>query len=154
MHYKGKGNHSVHQLETIIETLQEELHQLKICNPNQLKQSTIEQRASAWLLDACGESSKTICSNMLGLSHYGNYPYDSGDFGRCYCLLNLIPEWKSELHKLKPISKQWSNLVDNWASLTEMYENGLKLISEDKNYNHSNVEFKQLSNRIKLLVSE
>ena len=37
-----------------------------------------------------------------------------------------VPEWKSELHKLKPLSKAWSNLVDNWDKLTAMYEENVK----------------------------
>ena len=51
-----------------------------------------------------------------------NIPYDPDDFSRCYKLLVAVPEWKLELHKLKPLSKEWSNLVDNWDKLTEMYE--------------------------------
>ena len=35
-------------------------------------------------------------------------------------------KWRSQLHKLKPLSIQWSNLVDNWDKLTEMYEQNKK----------------------------
>jgi hypothetical protein len=55
-----------------------------------------------------------------------NYPYDPDDFSRCYKLLEHVPEWKKELDKLKPLCKEWSNLVDNWDKLTEMYEQNKK----------------------------
>ena len=50
------------------------------------------------------------------------HPWDPDDFGRCYKLLQAVPEWKNELHKLKSLSLVWSRLVDNWDVLTEMYE--------------------------------
>jgi hypothetical protein len=52
-----------------------------------------------------------------------SHPCDPDDFSRCYKLLEIIPEWKNELHKMKAISPVWSNLVDNWDKLNEFYEN-------------------------------
>ena len=60
---------------------------------------------------------------LIGNSNFPvNIPYDPDDFSRCYKLLEAVPEWKSKLHKLKPLSNQWRKLVDNWDKLTEMYE--------------------------------
>jgi hypothetical protein len=50
-----------------------------------------------------------------------NHPYDPDDFSRCWKLLEAVPEWKTELHKLKPLSEAWSNLVDNWDKLNEYF---------------------------------
>ena len=51
-----------------------------------------------------------------------NHPHDPDDFRRCYLLLKAVPEWKKDLHKLKGLSPAWSNLVDHWNELTEMFE--------------------------------
>jgi hypothetical protein len=84
----------------------------------------VEERAYWWMLNGeVGMSSKTIWSVMMGMGiSKRDYPHDPGDFSRCYKLLEAIPEWKSQLNRLKPVSKQWSNLVENWDRLTEMYE--------------------------------
>lgn len=89
---------------------------------------SVEERMNWWLeYGERGISSETIFSIMSGkdIRHsrgreYG-HPYDSDDFSRCYKLLKLIPEWRS-LDKMKTVSKEWSNLVDNWDKLTEMFE--------------------------------
>jgi hypothetical protein len=82
------------------------------------------QKAMWWIDNGrVGSSSKTMWSCLMGNYNFPvNIPYDPDDFSRCYKLLEAVPEWKSQLHKLKPLSKQWSNLVDNWDKLTEMYE--------------------------------
>ena len=74
-----------------------------------------------------GLSSITIWNCLSGYKGFEiNHPYDPDDFRRCYKLLELIPEWKSELHKLKELSYAWNNLIDNWDKLTEMYEENVK----------------------------
>jgi hypothetical protein len=84
-------------------------------------------RANWWLKNSQrGLSSEAVFKvmmasepqNIKGLSH----PHDPSDFNRCYQLLQVIPEWKAKLHLLKPVSPQWSNLVDNWDKLTLMLE--------------------------------
>lgn len=82
------------------------------------------QKAMWWIdYGHVGSSSKTMWSCLMGNPKFPvNIPYDPDDFSRCYKLLEAVPEWKLELHKLKPLSKEWSNLVDNWDKLTEMYE--------------------------------
>lgn len=108
-----------------------ELH--KDCKPtwkepqvNQEK-STYE-KAMFWIANGeTGMSSKTMWNCLLGNKKFPiNHPYDPDDFKRCYKLLQTVPEWKPQLEKLKPLSKEWSNLVDNWDKLTEMYEQNVK----------------------------
>lgn len=60
-------------------------------------------------------------------------PSDPDDFSRCYKLLKAVPQFKTKLHLMKDVSSSWSNLVDNWDKLTEMYEQNVK--EEWKNYN-------------------
>lgn len=86
---------------------------------------SIQEKAMFWLANGhVGMSSKTMFNCLIGHKDFAiNHPYDPDDFSRCWKLLEAVPEWKNELHKLKPLSKQWSNLVDNWDKLTEFYEN-------------------------------
>ena len=92
-----------------------------------------------WWLDngERGISSETIFQTLSGrvirkknsqaLKHQdkGCHPHDPDDFKRCYMLLKAIPEWKDDLYKLKDLSKEWNNLVDNWDVLTDMLEEQL-----------------------------
>jgi hypothetical protein len=51
-----------------------------------------------------------------------SHPYDPSDFKRCYGLLKMVPEWRARITEMKPVSKAWSNLVDNWDKLEKMYD--------------------------------
>lgn len=98
----------------------------------------IKERMKFWLkYGERGVSSETMFS-VLGVDNFGEdicwcrssfdycHPYDPDDFRRCYLLLKMIPEWKSELYKLGHISPAWRNLVNNWDKLTEMLEEQMK----------------------------
>lgn len=90
--------------------------------------SSAKEKAIFWLANGhTGLSSKTMFNCLMGNKGFEiNYPHDPDDFSRCYKLLECVPEWKSELYQLKTLSKVWSNLVDNWNKLTEMYEQNTK----------------------------
>jgi len=85
---------------------------------------TIREKAMWWIANGQhGMSSKTMWNCFMDNKKFPiNHPHDPDDFSRCWKLLEAVPEWKEELHKLKPLSEVWSNLVDNWDKLTEMYE--------------------------------
>lgn len=94
---------------------------------------SIEERAEWWLINGeTGLSSKAMLNCFLGKSFRVDYPHDPDDFKRCYKLLQVIPEWKSQLYRLKRMSDSWSQLVDNWDKLTQMYEQNVQ--EEWKNY--------------------
>jgi hypothetical protein len=83
-----------------------------------------------WWLDngERGISSETMFQCLSGKiisNDKGCHPHDPDDFKRCYMLLKAIPEWKNDLYKLKDLSMEWNNLVDNWDKLTEMLEEQL-----------------------------
>lgn len=88
----------------------------------------IHDKAMFWIANGeQGMSSKTMWNCFMSNKDYRiHYPLDPDDFSRCWKLLEMIPEWKGELHKLKPLSKEWRNLVDNWNSLTDMYVKNTK----------------------------
>ena len=88
----------------------------------------VTERAMWWISNGeTGMSSKTMWNHFMGNKNFPvNHPWDPDDFSRCYKLLEAIPEWKSRMPELKALSGPWSNLVDNWQTLTEMYEQNKK----------------------------
>lgn len=89
-----------------------------------------EEKAYWWMANGeRGMSSEAMWRCFMNDRNGGNsHPHDPDDFKRCYKLLECVPEWKEKhnLRKLKRLSQQWSNLVDNWDKLTEMYEENVK----------------------------
>lgn len=78
-----------------------------------------------WLLsDDTGISSKTILAVMTGsnVSRYSRPPADPSDFGRCYRLLQLFPDWRARLNEVADKFPSWAGLVKEWDELTAMYE--------------------------------
>lgn len=96
--------------------------------------ANVQDKAMWWIANGeVGMSSKTMWFCLMGKNNDEvRHPYDPADFSRCYKLLQAVPEWKKHLNRLKYLSEPWSNLVDNWDKLTEMYEQN---VNEDwKNY--------------------
>lgn len=87
---------------------------------------TIEERAIWWFANGeRGMSSETMWHCFMNLKiDRVCHPHDPSDFSRCYKLLETVPEWKykSNMLKLSKLSDAWSNLVNNWDKLTNMYE--------------------------------
>ncbi len=91
---------------------------------------TERECADWWLIyGERGISSLTMFKHLDGRDFTrGNEwpPSDPDDFKRCYKLLEAVPQWKDQLHKMKPVSPGWEKLVDNWDKLTEMYEQNVR----------------------------
>lgn len=100
--------------------------------------SSVHNRACRWIVgDDTGVSSMAIWAVMMGV--HENLPYwqrstpsDPSDFGRCFRLLKLIPEWEDSLSKMKAIDydmeingikypKVWSSFVDNYWKMKRLY---------------------------------
>lgn len=88
-----------------------------------------QQRANWWIANGeTGSSSKTMWNCLMGNRSFEvNHPWDPDDFKRCYKLLEVVPEWKSRLDELRPLSKVWDGLVSNWPRLNEYYEEQVKI---------------------------
>ena len=72
-----------------------------------------------------GASSATIWSALTGSpSPDGRYdvPHDGADFGRCYRLLDLFPEWRPRLVEVAVKHPAWTPFAREWAALTALYE--------------------------------
>ena len=89
------------------------------------------ERANKWIMsNDTGISSKTIWGVMMGSitnskdtvnEFFCSIPADPSDFGRCYRLLLLIPEWKTDLQKVADIFPKWQPLIDNWEKCEQLY---------------------------------
>ncbi len=86
----------------------------------------VPRAALAWVVGGdTGTSSQTIWSVMVGVKHDRPWtPLDSDDFGRCYRLLELVPEWRKRLPEVAALHPDWKPLVREWDRLTSLYEKG------------------------------
>jgi hypothetical protein len=78
-----------------------------------------------------GLSSMAIVSHMEGMLlpdvlRYGyNHPLDPSDFGRCYRLMLLLPEYRTRIQEMAQYSKAWELLTAHWDELERLYLVGL-----------------------------
>jgi len=84
----------------------------------------MKNAAFDWIVGSdTGVSSKTIWGVMMGAEVYSpSIPWDTDDFGRCYRLLQMIPEWRHRLTDVSEKYPEWKPLVDNWDELTRIFE--------------------------------
>lgn len=84
----------------------------------------LRSRADAWIVgDDTGASSKAIWAVMVGVkAARRSAPSDPSDFGRCYRLLKLVPEWHARIGEMAAVGSDWRALVTRWDDLTELYE--------------------------------
>jgi hypothetical protein len=85
------------------------------------------ERLARWALtDDTGMSSKAIGSRYLNLPPphgYYSHPHDSADFGRCYRLLQAMPQ--IDIAIMRGTTQTWDRLVAHWPALTMAYEHEL-----------------------------
>lgn len=97
---------------------------------------SITDRACRWIVgDDTGISSCAIWAVMMGVHENcsdRSPPSDPSDFGRCFRLLKLIPEWEDSLQRMKLIDfdrtingvkypQVWSSFVDNYYKMKRLY---------------------------------
>lgn len=73
--------------------------------------------------DDTGMSSRTIYAHMRG-GHPAlpAFPLDPSDFGRCYRLLALAPDWRLRIREMAAYGPEWQRLADAWDELSGLYE--------------------------------
>lgn len=86
--------------------------------------------AYAWLQNGdTGISSRTIWYTLMHRNFpprdWPDIPADPDDFGRCYRLLKVMPEWRARLPEVALRFPSWKPLVDAWDELTLLYEKEL-----------------------------
>lgn len=76
-----------------------------------------------------GTSSLTIWAVLMDRrSPHGRFdvPHDPDDFGRCYRLLQVMPEWRARLPEVAQRVPAWGPFVREWDTLTALYEDELQ----------------------------
>lgn len=88
---------------------------------------TTAERAQFWISHGeKGASSQVMWDAFILRSPKRvNHPCDPDDFRRCHLLLEMVPEWRGRMDKLKELSTVWTSLVDNWDRLTELLKEQL-----------------------------
>ncbi len=86
--------------------------------------SDLEKRKAEWWRSGdTGISSETIMALFSGTERdRPDTPSDPSDFGRCYRLLERIPEFRPRLQEVADKYPNWQPLVDNWEELRTLYE--------------------------------
>lgn len=95
------------------------------CKPQIVELSKVENPWQWMESRDTGVSSATIWSIMMSSpSPCGRYdhPYDPDDFGRCYRLLHLFPDWEKRLPEVAERFSFWTPFVREWSSLAALYE--------------------------------
>ena len=90
-------------------------------------------KAIDWVIGGdTGLSSLTIWGVMMGAKiptgrmWRHSPPGDTSDFGRCYRLLELMPEWRERLHEVSDQLPEWKPYVDEWDKLTDLFVKGTR----------------------------
>jgi hypothetical protein len=105
----------------------------------------VEEKALNWLnTGRVGMSSATMCATLFPnlqkhhkivdtIIYNGKldirWPVDNGDFGRCMKFLEAVPEARERLEELKPLSKEWQGLVENWDKIENLINDGKEIDS-------------------------
>lgn len=86
----------------------------------------LNERLVKWFLSGdTGVSSKAIVSQMTGIEakdSFSDYPFDTSDFGRCYRLMKIVPEFRARISEMASRSERWAALAACWDELDHLYE--------------------------------
>jgi len=87
---------------------------------------SLERRALKWLLSGdTGISSETMIAVALGITRGKSSgldaPSDVSDFGRCYRLVQKIPELRDHFKKIGRRAKVFRGILKNWDELVAIY---------------------------------
>jgi hypothetical protein len=93
----------------------------------------------AWRIGGdTGISSEAIWHVMTGVSEskrwWSSVPHDPEDFGRCYRLLVLFPEWRGRLSEVAERHPTWIPFVAHWGEMERLYLRDLATGKSDELY--------------------
>jgi len=78
----------------------------------------VMDRAMKWMLSGdTGLSSEAIAKHMLYGECDGSFPWDPSDIGRCFRLIEAVPEWGGRINEMGKYNKQWQRLADHWEEI-------------------------------------
>lgn len=95
-----------------------------------MSQTTLpmDQRLLHWSLSGdTGTSSQTLACAVLGIRKedraFGfDVPHDYSDFGRCYRLVQLVPEILTMWDKVIAACPAWGPIAERWDEVVACYE--------------------------------
>ncbi len=95
-----------------------------------------------WILsNDTGISSKTIWAVMMDVNISDirqtcsfDIPHDPSDFGRCFRLLELFPEWRTRLPEVAEQFPKWKPMVEHWPEMEALYREELPTSNAVKLY--------------------
>ena len=83
-----------------------------------------------WIINGeTGVSSKTMWACLKGVDiqrNYGGIPYDPDDFSRCYKFFKECNLTFPELYVVSEKLPHWKPYIENWETLSDMYEENVK----------------------------
>ncbi len=87
----------------------------------------MDKRLAQWFASGdTGISSEAVALWMsagVKLDRWGSStPSDGGDFGRCYRLLKLFPEWRERIADMAGAGNLWPTYAARWADMEAAYE--------------------------------
>lgn len=93
--------------------------------------SNFERAVLVWLCR--GEKSlpaESMALTLLGVPHnailnrnfYSEAPCNTAEFRTCYFLVATCLGANERLDKVKPLSRTWANVINNWDRLVTLYE--------------------------------
>jgi len=98
-----------------------------------------------------GISSEAIAFQMAGIENrrkWHTHPIDPSDFKRCLKLINRIPEIRSRLDEMHPLSIEWNALVENWKEVEDCFmEEAAEWLTVEDSQKRANKTF-DLMNKI------
>lgn len=93
----------------------------------------VKTRLLKWSLSGdTGSSSETIACAAIGLAETdrrnGDFdvPYDTSDFGRCYRLLQAVPELRDAFPLVVKAYPKFGPVLDAWDELAALYVSDLE----------------------------
>ncbi len=109
--------------------------------------ASIAERARDWISNGeVGISSKTIWCALTGAPgppQDACYPFDPDDFRRCRRLLEIIPEWRTQLHVVTERFPWFKPFEDRWEEFDKLYEAEAKSGRAPKLYDAMKVACKE-----------
>ncbi len=85
--------------------------------------TTVEAWRAGW---DTGLSSLAIYTHMKGgIPRHDTHPRDPDDFGRCYRLLKIAPEWRARIAEVGAHGLAWEAIATHWDELERLYEEEL-----------------------------
>lgn len=85
----------------------------------------VPKKALEWVTSHdTGLSSLALFRALTGAGDIDEYDYprDCSDFGRCYRLLRLVPEWRDRIEEMVNHGPYWEAIATSWSELSALYE--------------------------------